>query len=511
MSELPSPPNAEEFFDLAPSGFLVLSETGLILKANKTFCAWIGAAGPEELVERKTLQEFFTMGGRIFHQTHWLPMLEMQGSLSEVKLDLRDSKGLKFPVLLNAVRHRTHDGSYDLITVVGAKERNQYERELLAARKRADDLLSKERIAQSTLRTTQTRLQQAMHLQAIYFWDVDPTTGQRRFAEEVALLLGATEPAAVDPAAFFNAMDPDERDADQRALARALEFLEPYRATYRLTAPDGAQRVVIASGQGFADDDGKLAEFVGTLVDVTESHRLRESAEDRALFAEQMVGIASHDLRNPLQSISLSAQVMFRDTDRNSQKSARMLSNIDNAARRAQRLISDLLDFTAARVGRGLSVQRQSIDLHHVVARTVEELAIAFPDAQLEHRRTGSGIVAADADRIAQIIGNLVGNAVSYGRKGSPVTITSAVLDDSAMVSVRNYGDPIPVDQQTRIFEPMVRGVALDSPMRNVGLGLFIVRAIAKAHDGSVNVLSSSEAGTTFEFRFGYRNGDAHP
>jgi sigma-B regulation protein RsbU (phosphoserine phosphatase) len=414
--ELPSLPSAEEFFDLAPSGFLVTSLSGLILKANRTFCTWLGLSS-EELVQKRNLQEFFTMGARIFHQTHWLPMLEMQGSLSEVKFDLRNASGQTFPVLLNAIRRTTEEGLYDLISVVSAKERNQYERELLLARNRADGLLAKEREAQTALRISQARLQQAMQLGAVFFWDVDLAVRRRRFGDEVALLLGFNEPRPIDADAFLAAIDPRDLAAEQARLAEALKSGESYHSTFRLNGRDSVQRVVTSSARGFLDEQGALVEFVGTLVDVTEIHRLRESAEDRALFAEQMVGIVSHDLRNPLQTVTLSAQVIARDGAAKSEKTARMLSNIDSAGKRAQRLISDLLDFTAARLGRGLAVKRRSVDIHDAVARVVEELALAFPDRALEHRAIGPGETTADVDRIAQLIGNLVGNAMSYGKR----------------------------------------------------------------------------------------------
>ncbi len=499
--ELPPLPGTDELFEISPSGALVLSTTGLILKVNQTFCKWIGLSA-NELVQRKKLQELFTMGARIFHQTHWLPMLEMQDSLSEVKFDLRRSDGHTFPVLLNAIRRRTAQGTYDVISVVGARERNQYERELLFARKRADDLLAKEREAQAALRVTQARLQQAMQLGAIIVWDVDPATGRRRFGDEAALLLGFDRAMSVDQETFLAAMAPDDRVGELAALDLALQTLAPYHSTYRLNGCDGVQRVVVSSAQGFADEGGALVEFVGTLVDMTEIHRLRESAEDRALFAEQMVGIVSHDLRNPLQTISLAAQVISRAKPIDVDKSARMLSNIDRAAKRAQRLISDLLDFTAARVGHGLMVQRRAVDIHEVVAHVVEELSVAFPQGLIAHRSLGSGNATADVDRVAQLVGNLVGNAMAYGEAGRVVTVTSSVDSETVSLTVHNFGTPIPADQQSKIFEPMLRGDELGDSVRSVGLGLFIVRAIAQAHDGVVDVMSDVNAGTAFTFRF---------
>jgi len=277
-----------------------------------------------------------------------------------------------------------------------------------------------------------------------------------------------------------------------------------YNCTYRLDGVDGVRRTVISSGLGFLDEDGKLVQFVGVLSDVTEVARQRSLAEDRALFAEQMVGIVSHDLRNPLSAILMGAKLLAHGEV--APGKLRVLGHITSSAERAKRLIADLLDFTLARVGRGLVVTRETFDLHALVASIVEELALSFPDRTIVHLKNGAGMCSADADRVAQLLGNLVGNAMAYGTPGSAVTVTSEVPSKgtgaTARLSVHNMGEPVPPEMLESVFEPMVRGEPGDSGSRSVGLGLFIVRAIAVAHGGDVSVDSSRERGTTFTFTF---------
>lgn len=360
-------PGTDELFENMPCGLLVTAVDGTILRVNATFCGWVGLE-PAELVGLKRLQELFTMGARIFHQTHWLPMLQMQGSISEVKFDVRGKAGRKLPMLFNVIRKSCESGSYDAVTAVIAEERNKYESELLAARKRADSLV------------------------------------------------------------------------------------------------------------------------------------LRE--QDRALFAEQMIGIVSHDLRNPLSVVMGATSVLVRSGELKSERSERMLSNIVRAAERSRRLIDDLLDFTVARLGRGLAVSRQPADLHQMTEKVVEELSLAFPGRTLLHRRIGEGDVEADPDRLAQLLGNLVGNAMTYGAPGGEVTVSSGSTGDLARLSVHNCGTPIPPDMLRTMFEPMVRGDSVENSTRSVGLGLFIVRAIATAHGGDVTVTSSASAGTELVVTF---------
>jgi sigma-B regulation protein RsbU (phosphoserine phosphatase) len=377
--------SAEDLYEHAACGLLVTGGDGTIRRVNSTFCRWVGCTA-DDLVGQRKLQDLLTMGGRIFHQTHWAPLLQMQGSIAEVKLDLVHTQGHTIPVIMNAVsrtdgRHVRHE-----VAVFVAEDRHQYERELVRARKHAEDLAAKEQQAQQALLAAQAQLT-----------------------------------------------------------------------------------------------------------------RQRVQAQDRALFAEQMVGIVSHDLRNPLSAIQMSAQLMERGEMTAQQRT--VLGRIGNSTARALRLITGLLDFTQARIGKGLTISRKPIRLHPLVSESVEELALAFPGRRLGHQRSGDGECSADPDRLVQLIGNLVANAMAYGAPDQPVRVMSRITPQGFEISVHNQGTPIPPDQLAQLFEPMIRGAGgKGSP--GVGLGLFIVREIAHAHAGEVSVTSSPEAGTVFTARF---------
>lgn len=231
--------------------------------------------------------------------------------------------------------------------------------------------------------------------------------------------------------------------------------------------------------------------------DQEELRSARAGFEDRATFAEQLVGVVSHDIRNPLAVIQMSAVLLERGISPEQQKAA--IGRIGRAVQRVQHLIGDLLDFTQARLGGGLSMKKAEVDLHQALADGVAELQVAFPQATLRHERLGAGTCRADADRILQAVGNLVANAAAHGAREQPITVRSESDAQGLRIVVHNQGTPIRPDLLPRLFEPMVRGQ--DAGSRGVGLGLYIVREIVRAHGGSVEATSTAEAGTTFVLR----------
>ena len=123
--------------DEAPCGLARTNANGVFLRVNATLCGWLGYLD-DELVGKRKLQDLLTMGGRIFHQTHWSPLLQMQGSISEVRLELVRKDGGRVPMIMNAVR-RESDGAivHDLAAFV-ARDRDKFEQELVSARKRLE-------------------------------------------------------------------------------------------------------------------------------------------------------------------------------------------------------------------------------------------------------------------------------------------------------------------------------------------------------------------------------------
>lgn len=146
----------EQAYEHAPCGLVTTKIDGTIVRVNATFCSWCGFAA-SELVGRRRIQDLLTIGGRVFHQTHWAPLLLMQRSVAEVKLDIRHSAGHKVPMLINALRRGDGDAQYDDFAFVIVTDRDKYEQELLSTRLRAEEALEAKKQAEKALQLINRR------------------------------------------------------------------------------------------------------------------------------------------------------------------------------------------------------------------------------------------------------------------------------------------------------------------------------------------------------------------
>ena len=177
------------------------------------------------------------------------------------------------------------------------------------------------------------------------------------------------------------------------------------------------------------------------------------------------------------------------------------MDRIDRAGRRIEQVVRLLLDFTRAKGGKGIPVHARPLSLRELCTRVVDELRAAHPHRVVElHGSPAWG--EGDPDRLFQVLANLVENAFKYGAPGRPVTLTTRETDDELRVEVHNEGPPISEALLPRLFEPFSRGAQTDETVKlSLGLGLYIVREIIRAHGGTVEVRSTREAGTTFTVR----------
>jgi signal transduction histidine kinase len=212
-------------------------------------------------------------------------------------------------------------------------------------------------------------------------------------------------------------------------------------------------------------------------------------------FRDQFIGVLSHDLRTPLGAITAGAALLALPDD-NPQRRSSVVTRIMNSAHRMERMIGDLLDVTRARLGGSIPLKRRRVDLQQVCEEAMIEIQVSQPDTVVRLEHGGDLRGEWDPDRLAQVISNLVVNAIQHG-DGTPVTLTAKSDADCVRLAVHNGGPPIPADVLPFVFEPLARGRG-DNAGHSIGLGLFIARAIVLGHGGNIQVSSSADAGTTF-------------
>jgi phosphoserine phosphatase RsbU/P len=259
--------------------------------------------------------------------------------------------------------------------------------------------------------------------------------------------------------------------------------------TYRIRSRGGEEKWVWERSVAVLGDDGSVQRIEGFVTDITE-------AKKRADFEQQLIGIVSHDLRNPLQVILMAASGALYGQELDP-RTTTALVRIQSAGERAIRMIRDLLDFTHARLGSGIPIEARSLNFDEHVHAVVDELQHTHAERELRCVHQGAGVGEWDIDRIAQLVTNLVVNALKYSPDGTPVTVTTRGESDVVVLEVHNRGEPIDPGRLPTIFKPLNRD-KMDVQTRSIGLGLYIVDHIVRAHGGTVEATSSFRDGTRF-------------
>lgn len=214
------------------------------------------------------------------------------------------------------------------------------------------------------------------------------------------------------------------------------------------------------------------------------AQELKERTETLRL-SEMFSAMLGHDLRNPLATIIGSAQLLPRMT--RDPEILRVAERMETSGMRMNRMIGDMLDLARARLAGGIPVHAEPADLRVVVDKVVQEYAATWPQRRIDLRASGDLAGEWDADRIAQIAGNLVGNALQHGDAEAPVEV---FLDGrerpTVELTVANAGT-IPDDVLPYVFDPF-RRARQHGRSDGLGLGLYIARQLAQSHRGTIEV-----------------------
>lgn len=217
-----------------------------------------------------------------------------------------------------------------------------------------------------------------------------------------------------------------------------------------------------------------------------------------AEFQERFMAILGHDLRNPLSSVTMGIALLRRKEGAQSQVT---LNRIAASAARMSRMIDQLLDLTRSRLGGGIAIAPVPMNLGKLVMEVADEERAAHPERTLVVEATGDLEGQWDPDRLAQVVSNLVGNAIAHGAPEGPVRVTARGEGDVVELAVCNPGPRIPDDLKEVLFDPFRRGQQATSRTSGLGLGLYITREIVTAHGGTIHVASTDVDGTVLRVK----------
>jgi PAS domain S-box-containing protein len=459
--------DAEELYEDAPCGYLSTMPGGTILRVNRTFLSFTGYS-KKELTGRRRFYDLLPPGSKIYYETHYAPLLQMQGSVREIALELIRADGARLPVLVNAVLKRDASGQPLLIrvTVLDASDRRRYERELLQARSEAEARAA----AASALEHV---------IEGVILVDEDGRirllnpAAERILGAEVeevrGLTLSAVSPdwAAVAPQIPVAMTDRGAGSAAVVPLSLAGETR--WLAVAGETAPEGV---------------------VYTLRDVTEQRQLEELRDD-------IIAVVSHELRTPLTGVYGAAQTLISLGDQlQEQQRVQLIEMISEQSGRLTRIVEQVL--LTQRLNTGSFSQRRAFDLSDTVERVLANVR-AWPEERRVAAEVSAGVDAeGDPEMFEQALVNLLDNAIKYSPAETEVRVAVERVRASARVTVADDGPGIPPAEADRIFEKFYR---LDPEQHGgvagTGLGLYISKELIERMHGRIGLLPA-DRGATF-------------
>ncbi|QPG04772.1 response regulator [Salinimonas marina] len=504
-------PETSSLFENAACGLLVCETDGSIVQVNQTFCDWLGYRC-EQLVAQQRIQALFTVGSRFYHHTHWAPLLQLQGAVSEVLIELKTHAGDTVPMLVNAVR-RTSDGhSYDHLAFFAATERKSYEQELVKARKSVEQSLTHLRKVQNDLKENQNFLSLAIRSAHMGVWTHDMVLNRIKFSQELQELTGLYHSNLwQQPSHFYKSIHPEDVTVFREGVQEAINQHCEYEVEFRLQHASGEWLSIVGRGHATYSEAGQCITIFGIFIDISErkksqlalanAHRQLALADRKK---DEFLATLGHELRNPLAPIRNVLELMKRNTEQHPELSwyhdifHRHVSQVTH-------IVDDLLEVTRISQGR-LELKKQVVDINEAAQIAIESTKFFIEESQHSFEITLPDkplMLEADSTRLTQIIVNLLTNAAKYTPPGGHITLHVYATTEQAVIRVKDTGIGIPSEKLSTIFNMFSQLTpALERAQGGLGIGLALVHGLVEMHEGVIEVRSPGiDLGSEFEVR----------
>ncbi|WP_428328932.1 ATP-binding protein [Mucilaginibacter sp.] len=341
---------------------------------------------------------------------------------------------------------------------------------------------------------SEKRLRLATEAAALATWDLNLKDQQFIYSPRLAEIFGHAPETKMDLAQIRCQVNTDDmRDIVLKAFKEALTTGN-YLYEVRIYWADGSIHWIKTQGIVLHNDRHEPVRMIGTILDITESKR-------DAIRKNDFIAMASHELKTPLTSIKAYLQLLAKKllpTDDSFVANA--LSKAGNQVNKMTELVHGFLDLSKLESGK-LNLRIKAFDINKLIDDAIAEINMISTSHIIAFNSTGVIIINADKEKILQVIGNFLSNAIKYADKGTRITIKSEVINGDVKVSVTDEGIGISIKDQANLFQRFYR-VESDK-MKNIsgfGIGLYLASEIIQCHKGQIGVESEEDKGATFYF-----------
>ncbi|MGY3213081.1 PAS domain-containing sensor histidine kinase [Mucilaginibacter sp. HD30] len=484
------------FIEQMNEGAVTLNKEGLILYSNSRFSELVGK--PLEKVIGFNFADFVIGDKATFF--HIINSSWKQDCKAEVSIG---SDVISIPCLLSC-NAMDFDGGTALsliITDLSIQKQNQKQLETQFGQLEEAQLLTQklnDELEETVRERTKDLIISKEHLRLLtdnipqMTWTNSPD-GKITFYNKRWYSYTGTKPVPGVYESFRFVIHPDDLKLTEDHYYKAMRTGEFFEFENRYRRADGTYRWHLNRGIPLLDEDGEILFWVGSATDIEE----QKQAMDKK---DEFIGIASHELKTPLTSLKGYIQLMgMYKKEEVPAVIKQYIAKANSAVVKLQHLINDLLDVSKIQAGR-LEYKMADINLAEMLNAGVENAIQMYPEYTIEHNIAAELPVYGNAERLEQVMNNLVSNAAKYSRTGSKIMIEGKVTDGNVRVSVTDEGIGLSAEQREKIFERFYRVEDKTYSASGLGMGLYISTEIINHHKGQINVESELDKGSTFYF-----------
>lgn len=461
--------DAEDLYQNSPSGYFSFRRNGKIFRINKTLLSWLGFT-EEEVIDKLSFSDLVTLGGKLFYQNQFYPLLIMQGFVNEVNFEMRAKDGETFPVLVNAVRSTKSDDNFRA-TVIDISDRKKYEQQLLAQKYAAED--------------QRKRFENITRLLPEIVWTCS-TNGTIDYMND--MLISYANAKHRNISGYRDIVHPLDYKKLLFEWKRAERSNSEVECELQLKNSSGIYFWFLLRAVCFKEEETGLKRWVGICINIDSQKKLVRKMDE-------FLSIASHELKTPLTTIKAYMQLLERTEIEPSLAS--YVTKTNKQVIKLQTLVNDLLDVSKIQSGQ-LKMELSEVSANTLLTDTVDSLRTLYPKHEMILVLPQKNImIQCDRNRLEQVIINLINNGIKYSPQSNKIEVTLTEKNDKAEIAIRDFGIGISPEDKKKLFDRFYRAqTPFVTP--GLGIGLYISRQIMLRHSGDIRVESEQGKGSTF-------------